>query len=519
MVCMVGLEIATLIGVALFLGGVIAWKTRLPAPLVLLALGIVLGYLPAAGDVSLPPDVVLYLFLPALLYWEAINTSSRELRRNLRVVLLSAIPLVLITAGAVAVVGNLAALTWPVAIALGAIVAPTDATAVGPVTGSLPRRFRTMLRAESLINDGTALTLYTIAVAAIVHDTDIDLGVGTLRFLAAYVGGILVGVVAAVLALGARRLVRGQTLLENTVSLLTPFVTYLLAENVSGSGVVAVVTCGLVLTHYGPRRISARARTQAQGFWQLASSVTNGVLFLLVGLQVHRVLADLGGDPWPVIGLGLLISVVVVVVRLVWVNTTPYLIRALDRRPVQRTLRVAARQRLVSGWAGFRGAVSLAAALALPTMGGYPRAEIIAITLVVIVFTLVVQGLTMPAVVRFARLPADASELEEERLAERTMAEAGAEHLGPIAERLGTPDDIVDRVRRQYAESHPVDGASVRPWADGSEGELRRALVAKKREAMIRLRDAGRIDDTVLRRMQDRLDIEELRLSPAAADD
>ena len=522
---MVGLEIATLIGVALFVGGAVAWRTRLPAPLVLLALGVALGFMPALGEVALPPDVVLFLFLPALLYWEAINTSVRELRRNLRVVLLSAIPLVVVTAGAVALVGNLAMLAWPVAIALGAIVAPTDATAVGPVTGRLPRRFRTTLRAESLINDGTALTIYAIAVAAIAGGGDVDLGGGTLQFLRAYLGGILVGIAVAALALGARRLVRGQTLLENTVSVLTPLLAYLLAEQVKGSGVVAVVACGLILTHFTPRSISARTRVQSQGFWQLASSVLNGTLFLLVGLQVHTVVDLLGDDPWPTIGLGLLVALVVVVVRLVWVNTTPYLIRALDRRPVQRTMRIPARQRLVSGWAGFRGAVSLAAALALPepeVIGiQYPRAELIAITLVVIVVTLVVQGLTMPMVVRFARIPPDPSELEEERLAERTITEAGATHLDRVAERLGTPEDVVERVRRQYEESHAQsshDGTGP-AWAEGSEGELRRALIAKKREAVIRLRDTGDIDDTVLRRMQDRLDIEELRLSPIAADD
>jgi Na+/H+ antiporter len=520
-----GLVVATAIGVALFLGGAIAWRTRLPAPLVLLAIGVVLGSIPALSSVSLPHDVVLFLFLPALLYWEAINTSVREVRRNLRVILLSAIPLVLVTAAAVAGIGHLAALAWPVAIALGAIVAPTDATAVGPVTNRFPRRFRTTLRAESLINDGTALTVYAIAVTAIERDSDIDLGGGALLFVGAYLGGIVVGVAAAFIARGARRLVRGQTLLENTVSVLTPFVAYLLAEVVHGSGVVAVVACGLILTHSTPRIISARTRTQARGFWQLTSSMLNGALFLLIGLQTHRVIEDLGTDPWPVLGLGVVVAIAVMAVRLIWVNTTPYLIRAIDRRPVQRTLRVPARQRLASGWAGFRGAVSLAAALALPPSGRngvpeYPRVELIAITLVVIVVTLVVQGLTLPAVVRFARLPADPTELDEERLAEQTMSDAGSAHLDGIAERLGTPEDIVARVRHQYEEAHATRADGTGPaWADGSEGELRRALIAKKREAVIRLRDAGRIDDTILLRMQDRLDIEELRLSPIAADD
>ena len=520
---MEALSVAVLVGVVLFIGSAIAWRTRLPAPLVLLVLGIALGYVPGLDRVVLPPELVLFLFLPALLYWEALNISTREMRRNLRTILLSAIPLVIVTAGVIATAGTMAGYAWPVAIALGAIVAPTDATAVGPVTGRLPRRVRTTLRSESLINDGTALTIYAIALEAIVGRREIDFGGGTLLFIGAYAGGIAVGVAISFVVRLARRAVRGQSLLENTISVLTPFLAYLPAELIHASGVISVVTCGLVLSHYGPRMVSARTRVQARGFWQLTSGLINGSLFLLVGLQAHSVVDALGSDPWSVLGLGLMIAVLVVVIRLVWVNTVPYLIRAIDRRPVQRTWRVPARQRIVSGWAGFRGAVSLAAALALPISAERlpERNALIAITLVVIVFTLVVQGLTMPAVVRFARLPADPSEREEELLAERTMHEAASRGLEHAAEHLGTPAAVTDAVRRQYEELHRQDdGSETTPgWARGSEGDLRRALIAKKREAVIRLRDRGEIDDTILTRMQDRLDIEELRLSPVSADD
>lgn len=521
---MAALEIAVLIGVVLLVGGWVSWRTRLPSPLVLLALGIALGYVPALGRVSLPPDLVLFLFLPGLLYWEAINASVREIRRNLRVILLSAIPLVVVTAAAVAGAGVLAALPGGVALVLGAIVAPTDATAVAPVTARLPRRTRTILRAESLINDGTALTLYAIAVTAVTKQQDLNLGAGALLFVGAYAGGIAIGVAVAFVVRFARRAVAGQSLLENTVSVLTPFVAFLPAQLIHASGVIAVVTCGLVLSHYAPRIISARTRTQATGFWQLGSGLINGALFLLVGLQTRSVIDRLGADPLPWLGFGVLIAAVVIGVRLLWVGLTPYAIRAIDRRPAQRSRRVGIRQRIVSGWAGLRGSVSLAAALALPNMPGlrFPhRDELIAVTLVVIVSTLLVQGLTMPAVVRFAHLPPDPSERDEEALAERTMNETGAKYLDRIAERLGTPEHVLELVRHQYHELHDrqQDGATGPAWADGSEGELRRALIAKKREAVIRLRDSGDIDDTVLRRMQGRLDIEELRLSPVSADD
>ena len=512
-----GLLLAALLGVALLVGGVVSQRTRLPEPLVLLVLGIAIGYLPPFGAIRLAPEVVLTLFLPALLYWESIKTSTREARRNARVILLSAIPLVILTAALVAGVGHLAGLGWAVAITLGAVVAPTDATAISPTVRGLPRRVRTVLQTESLINDGTALTIYAIATAAVGAHREIDFGFGTLLFLGAYAGGIAIGVAVAYVVRAARRLVRGTPLLENTVSVLTPFLAYLPAERLHVSGVVAVVTCGLISTHFGPRAISVQARVQAQGFWELASSLVNGALFLLVGLQANQILQRLDGETPRVLGLGLVIALVVVVARIAWVNTVPYLIRALDRRPVQRTMRVNARQRQVSGWAGMRGAVSLAAALALGEE--FPQySELLAITLVVIVFTLAVQGLTMPLVVRFARMPLDRSEQEEEALAQRTMSDTAGAALEPLIERLQIDEAAADTVRRQYEEIHRTGGG----WASlgqGSEGDLRRALIGKKRESVIRLRDRGEIDDTVLRRMQDRLDIEELRLSPVRADD
>lgn len=513
-------QIVVLVGVVLLVGNTIAWKTRLPAPLVLLVLGILVGYVPGIGAVTLPPELVLQLFLPALLYWEALNISTREMRRNLRTILLSAIPLVIATAAVVAAAGSAAGLPIAVAIALGAIVAPTDATAVAPLAARLPRRIRTVLRSESLINDGTALTLLAVAVSAIGRGTGIDLGMGAMQFVYAYAGGITIGIGVAFLVRLLRRFVRGQSLLENTVSVLTPFLAFLPAEQLGVSGVISVVTCGLVLSHYGPRMVSARTRVQARGFWQLASGLINGGLFFLVGLQAKHIVDALDGALPEVLMLGLWVSALVILVRLAWIGTVPYLIRAIDRRPVQRTWRVPIRQRTVSGWAGFRGAVSLAAALSLPT--ATPQlAVVIAVTLIVIVVTLVVQGLTMPAVIRFARLPQDSTEREEELLAERAMRQAGEHGLEHAAEYLGTPPEVTEAVRRQYEEMHREDDGDdpIPGWSRGSEGDLRRALIAKKREAVIRLRDGGEIDDAVLQRMSDRLDIEELRLSPVAAED
>lgn len=514
---MEGLQVAVMIGVLLIVGGALAARTRVPTALVLLVLGIAFGFVPALGEITLPPEVVLLLFLPSLLYWESITTSPREIRRNLRAVVLLAVPLVLATVAVVAVLAAGLGLPVGVAITLGAIVGPTDATAVASVAGRLPRRTSTVLRAESLINDGTALTVYAIAVEAVSDGVDIDLGAGILRFLAAYGGGLAIGLGIAVLAVGVRRIVQGTPVLENTVGVLTPLAAYLPAEELHVSGVLAVVTAGLVITRFAPRLVSARTRSQAWGFWQITTWILNGALFLLIGLQAHTALERLGTDPLRVLGLGLGTAGAVIGVRLAWLAVVPLLIGAVDRRPAQY-LRVPLRQRSVIAWAGFRGAVSLAAALALPE--DFPRrVDLVTVTLVVILVTLLVQGLTLPGLVRWARLPADPTEVDEQRRADDVAFRAGLAEIPVAADRLRVPDHVRDRVLTEHRDraerahaDEPAESKSGPASAPGTETALLLAVIAAKREAVVALRDTGEIDDTVLRRSQQRLDIEELRL-------
>ncbi|MBT1001573.1 Na+/H+ antiporter [Paenarthrobacter sp. DKR-5] len=523
---MQGLELVVVLGAVLLAGGAVAGWLRLPAPLVLLVLGAALGFLPLIGGTQLPPDVVLLLFLPALLYWESLNTSLREIRSNLRTISLLATGLVFATAAAVAVVAHAFGLPWSMAIVLGAILAPTDATAVSSVPVRLPRRALTTLRTESLINDGTALVLYSVAVAAAVAEKEIALGATFVRFLLSYGVGIAIGLAAGFLVVWLRRWIT-EPRLENTLSVLTPFIAYLPAELLEVSGVVAVVTCGLTLSQAAPRVISARTRTQAFGFWQVTTYILNGALFVLIGLQLHRITDVFGSQE--ITGTLLLCALVIVAVigiRILWMNTLPYLIRLLDRRPAQRGRRVPFRQRVPLAWSGFRGAVSLAAALAVPahTDAGAPlpgRDLVIAATFAVILFTLLVQGLTLPAVARWANLPEDPTELEEEILGEEKALEAALEALPDAARELDTPPDVRDGLRHNYEEhlerirskAGSDDLAAEIEAETDHDAELRLALLPAKREALIRLRDEKRIDDFVLRRLQSRLDREELRLS------
>ncbi|MDL5155612.1 Na+/H+ antiporter [Actinomycetospora termitidis] len=509
-----GLTVLVLFGVAILVAQVVARRTGINGPILLLVAGAALAAVPATAALRVPPELVVLLFLPALLYWESLTTSLQAIRADLRSVVLSSIFLVLATAGTVAAAAHVVlGLSWPVGFVLGAIVAPTDATAVAAVGVHLPRRQLTMLRAESLVNDGTAFVLFAAAVAvasgAEPFSTPNVLG----DFALSYLGGIAIGVLLARLAMLARR-VATDALTENVVSVLTPFAAFLLAEEVHASGVLAVVVCGLALSRLGPRSIGADTRLQAHAFWQIVTFLLNATLFLLIGLQLPAALATVSATPGFALAAAALVAAVVVVTRLVWMNVVPYLVRALDRRPAQRGRRIGARQRLPLAWAGFRGAVSLAIALAVPltTVDGAPfphRDLLLVVTFGVILVTLVGQGLTLPAVVRAARYDPDTAVDDEIALAYERMADAALADLPRLAEERGVPEDVVTRLRAEEERRRRPPPVPV--GADG-EHDLRLALVRARRRTLLRLRDAAVIDDQVLLRVQSELDVEELAL-------
>jgi CPA1 family monovalent cation:H+ antiporter len=522
------LQVLVLLGLAVLVLTMLAGRIGLPPPILLLVGGVALAFVPWLEHVRLPPEVVLLLFLPALLYWESLNTSLREIRANLTPVLIDSILLVLATAGVVAVVGHAIGLSWPVAWVLGAVVAPTDATAVAAVASRMPRRQITILRAESLINDGTALVVFAIAVDVAARRVEFSWAGAVGSFALSYLGGASVGLVLAWVATRVRRLTH-TPVLENTVSVLTPFAAFLLAERLHASGVLAVVVCGLAVSQLGPRLIAAHTRVLSRAFWQLTTFVLNSALFVLVGLQLRGAVTGLVSYSIGAAVLAALqVSAAVIGTRLGWMYTVPYLIRLVHRRPRQD--RLNARHRLPIAWSGFRGGVSLAAALAVPvTADGarFPgRDLIIVVTFGVILVTLLVQGLTLPAVLRWSRLPEDHSERAEKLLAERVATQSAIAALPATASRLGVSDGVRDRLRadldeRLAALADPDDendsddtGPDVRQEL-ADYRRLHAALLDDKRAALVRLRDARVIDDIVLRRIQARLDAEEVRLSNA----
>jgi len=519
-----GLELVVAIGGVILVGGLAAKRWNLAPPIPLVALGVLLGFIPALRTVQLPPEAVLLLFLPALLYWESLTTSLREIRKNLRGIVLAATVLVIASAAASAATAHALGMPWGPAWVLGAALAPTDATAVGVVSRLLPRRNVTVLRAESLVNDGTALVVYGVAVGVVTGQEHVTLGHVTWLFIFSYVAGAASGVLVAWIGLHVRRRI-SEPLLGNTTTALIPFSAYLLAESLGASGVLAVVTAGLIMSQAGPRSGPADTRRQAEAFWSLSTFWLNGALFALVGLEMQSAVRGLTSeDLTRALETVALVALALIAVRITFLFAAAYAIRALDRRPQQLARRVSGRYRIVSGLAGFRGAVSLAVALSVPDTldsgATFPQRDaIVFITAGVIVLTLL-QGLALPGLIRWAHLPKDTSVTEERHLAETTITKAAHNALPRAAALLGTPPEIAEHLSDEYRQhvavldaNHSGDGEDPALQRTRAYTDLRLALIAEKRAALIRLRDENHIDDVVLRQVQAVLDIEEVRLA------
>ncbi|KKX97096.1 Na+/H+ antiporter [Microbacterium sp. Ag1] len=447
---MEGLEVTVLLGLTILVGTLIAPRVRLALPLVLVIFGLLLGFVPQLREVQLPPETVLLLFLPVMLFWESLTTSLRSIRRDFRYILPMSTVLVVASAFAVAGIGVLFGMPWEIALILGAAVAPPDATAVAALGRLLPRRMFMKLKAESLTNDGTALVLYAIAVSLALGGQITPLSV-TLDVLISYVGGIAAGVVIA--ALGYLLLRRtSSTIVINVALLLIPFTAFLAAEMVHASGVLAVVVAGLIVAYVSPRVTTASSRRQADAAWPFGVFLLNGALFVLIGLEVQYVAHEISAAA---IGRLVLITLAVwatlLVVRYVFQLLNVVFQRQSGPRPAPGA---RARARAVSTVAGMRGAVSLAIAFSVPTsitQGGAinGRDEIVFVTAGVILLSLLVQGPLLPAIVRWARFPVDHAEDEEYELAERAISGAALAALDDLAAEHGVGQEVLDRVRSE----------------------------------------------------------------------
>src|SRR4029453_17428049 len=429
------LVLALLIAVAALV--TIARRLGVAYPIFLVIGGLLLGLVPHVPRVEIDPDLIFLLVLPPLIYLAAFFTPLRTIRANLGVIGSLAIGLVIATALAVAYVARalIPGLSWPVALALGAIVAPPDEIAATAIAARLavPRRIVTILEGESLLNDATALTIYTMALALAGGSAFTPTG-GISTFGFYLIGGAAIGFAVGWVVAQIRSRIE-DTPVEITISLLTPYAAFLPAEQLGASGVIATVVAGLYVGQLGSHIMGADARLTGHAVWDTVTFLLNGVVFIVTGLEVPLLLGELAPSvAVPLGGVGLVVSVVLVLVRAIWIFATAYLPPLLLTRP--RPPRLFAHSLVVS-WAGMRGIVSLAVALALPTTlptgGPFPApADLVLVTTPVIVFTLVGQGLTLPWLIRALRLGADEGQYAEEAGARQRLIEAALHRIDQL---------------------------------------------------------------------------------------
>jgi len=498
----------------------VARRLGVLSPMLLVAVGIGLSFVDPIPAVRLDPELVLIGILPPLLYVAAIETSVPAFRFNLKPILLLAVGLVLFTAAAVGLVVHALLPEVPLAacFALGAVVAPPDAVAATAIARriGLPRQVVTILEGESLLNDATALVVLRVATAAAIGHAVTVLDVAR-EAVVASVGGVAIGVLGGVVIARIHRKVT-DALLDNTISLITPFAVYAPAELVGASGVVAVVVAGLHLGHRFPELMSARSRLQMDAFWRMVRFLLEGAVFLLVGLQLRFVVADLETPVGLVVTTTAAVFAVVVVARFVWLYPATYLARLIPRVRA-RGSRLSARYPTVIAWAGMRGVVTLAAALALPQAlaGGaaYPRALFVWLAFSVIVGTLLLQGMTLPVVARWLRIPPDDPKADAlaEAAAQQAAARAARERLETEAAAAPVPATVLERLHGLLDHRTNLAwerlGGTERETPSRAYRRLRQAMLIEERETFRRARDEGRIPEEVLRRAQRDLDLEE----------
>jgi monovalent cation/hydrogen antiporter len=501
---------------------ILARAVHVPYPIALVLGGLALGFVPGIGEVTLTPELVLLIFLPPLLYGAAFFSNPRELRMNVRDIGWLAVGLVFVTTGVVAVVAHeLIGLSWSVAFVLGAVVSPTDAVAPAQIIRrfGVPRRVVTVIEGENLTNDWTALTIYGFAVTAVVSGA-FSWAWAAPRFVLTGIGGIAVGlIVGMVLRWVRRRLDDPPT--EITISLFSGFAAYIPAEELGLSGVIAAVTVGLYMGWHSAELTTATTRMQGQGAWEVLTFLLNAVLFILVGLQFPGLVRDLEGfSTGELLLYATAVSVAVIVVRLAWVflisHVLPWLLPSEHPTPPWRVTTLV-------GWSSMRGAVALAAALAIPTTvdGGaaFPdRNLVIFLTYSVILATLVLQGLTLGALISALRLRSDGLDEQEEVLARMRMAEAGLARIDSLTEDGWVSVDTAERTRamrefRRRRFAARMDGDSSIDERSQRYQRFMHEVIAAERDALVLMRNAGEITDEVRRTVERDLDLEEARLN------
>jgi Na+/H+ antiporter len=504
--------------VAIALLAELARRLGLPYPVLLVLSGLALGFVPGLPAPTLDPGTFFFFFLPPLVYAEAFVYSTDDLRTHRAEIFLLAVGLVLATTVAVAAIANAAlGLPWAAAFVLGAVVGPTDPVSATTVIRRLgvSGRVVTILEGEALVNDGTALAIYRIAVGG-AGAAGLSLGHALAEFVWVAVAGVAVGAAVAWVWTRIRRRL-SEPVVEITFSLATPFAAYFPAERLGASGVLAAVTAGLVVGSQA-HTMSAGTRLRREAFWEVLVFLLNSSIFLLVGLTFPDILDRLGdvaaGD---LISHAVVIAATVMALRLAWMFLMPGVLSGVDP---DRDWRPRLGELVVLGWSGMRGGVSLAAAMSIPVaVGGHPfpgRDEIVFLTYMVVLATLVVPALTLGPLVRRLEVGAEGQQRRDDR-ARAQILRAALEHIDELAQNDELPDEIAERLREIY-ESR-LDGIVPLLSPDQLEGggpesseaglRARRELIAAQRAALAELESSDDISSDAAREIERELDQEQ----------
>ena len=517
-----GIELVVALLLASTVLAAVARAINIHYAIVLVLGGLVAGLVVGPSAPRVNPNVVLFVFLPPLIYAASFGSSTQDLRAHAPAIATLAVGLVLLTMGAVAVVAHAVAdIGWGPALVLGAILGPTDPVAATSVLRRLgaPNRISTILEGEALVNDGTGLTVYKLAVAAVVsgHFTP---GLGIIKFIGVSAGGVAIGLAAGWLSVQTRKRI-DEPQIEISISLLTAYLAYLPADRVGASGVLAAVAAGLYTGGRTGLMLSPTSRLRTLGFWDAVTFLLESVLFLLIGLQLPHITSGLS------VGKPLLYAAAVVAtlvaVRMAWMFTVPQLVRlALPRLGETEP---SGAERTVLGWSGMRGAVSLAAALAVPLAAqGHPfpdRQIVIFVAYITIAATLVVPGLTLSPLIRRLGLGEEEALIREESRARVQLAHAALRHIEDLAGREELPEPLADQARITYEQRIHRFEAGADGRADDEDAaqsaqrsrELRRDLIAVERRRLADLRRRSEISAHTQRRIEHELDLEESRLT------
>ena len=503
----------------------LCWAARrfnFPYPIALVIGGGVLGFVPLVPQPPFDPELILVVVLPPILYRAALLTSWRDFAIGIRTISLLAIGLVAATT--LAVGGALKFLVpdipWAAAFAFGAIVSPPDAVAATAILSrmNIPRRVATVLEGESLVNDAAALVLYKFAVAAVLTG-GFSLFDASLQFAGATAGGIVLGIATGLVFVAVHRHL-GDVLTEVLAALLVPYVAYVFAESLHASGVLAVVAAGLVRGRHSPVIVSVQMRILARSMWNVIVLLLNVLVFVLVGMQLSASVERLEGYSAARLAAdGVLLSAVAIIVRFAWVYAALYLPRRLSAALRRSEAPPQEAEFFIMGWCGMRGIVSLAAALALPLTlaDGTPfpyRDAIIFFTFVIIAVTLVLQGLTLPALIRRLRVGVDWSLREERANARNAMSRAALAAIDALAHGESLAPDLAGRIGAEFAEKNAAGDAHAPDSEDhaASARRLRHAAVKAERQELIRIWRENQISDDVLHEFEEELDYKESNL-------